>query len=240
MQIELLHYKLEREWDKLSNKHRRYLTPLEKDEILNMSIDDYFDLFAHGRNEKGFQLGFEETQQRIDMLHTLVRSWPEEPVLTPVLIESGIYLIDFDNLQDIYGSFDSARVTVTGCPEDFKVILEQHSDLGTVLQDYHRKPSKVWKRIPGTIRNNKLYLYTNEEFVPEAVKITYLKRPNEVCLGTYTEIPTVDLPGPPIKPKVDCDLPDRYVNLLMTIAAQNLSRLYGQPDTHSQKVAVLT
>ena len=52
MNIEELHYELERRWNKNSNNHRKYLTDLEKDQVLNTAIKEYVDIFFHGRNRR--------------------------------------------------------------------------------------------------------------------------------------------------------------------------------------------
>lgn len=227
--VERAHHLLEIEWNKLSNNHRKYLTDVEKDDVLNIAVFDYVELFAHGNNPKELDLGFEVTEQRIDMLHTLVRSYPESSVIEPDSNTDGIYVF---NLPEDYRAYVTSSLIVSDCSDEFKVIREQHVDLNTVLRDYHRKPSKVFREAVGTVRNDKLYIYTNEEFTPTGLKLTYIKNPTEFCLGTYLEQQTADNPQPQIKPRSNCDLPEEYLRLVITIAKQNLDRIYGNINEH--------
>jgi len=50
--IDFLHFKLEQGYNKLSNNHQKYLTDVEKDEVLNTAIFEYLEIFIHGRNPK--------------------------------------------------------------------------------------------------------------------------------------------------------------------------------------------
>jgi hypothetical protein len=122
---------------------------------------------------------------------TLVYSYPEQPILSLTTSDNVIYVADFNNLNLPYRHFVTAYMADRDCG-DVKVNLEQHHDMVTIQTDFHRKANKVWKNVPATIRNKKLNLYTNGIFNPIGVKITYIKQPNEICLGTYTVSPTID------------------------------------------------
>ena len=231
MTIEELHWNLELEYDKLSNSHHGRLTDPEKDRILNIAIHDYVEMFLHGTNPKKYNVGFEVNQQRIDMLDTLVVSYPEQPLLTITQVVTDIYSVDFSNTILTYKSYQSASMTVDNCPDDIGITVEQHGDLNTVLNDFHRSPSKKWKRGVGTIRNNILYIYTKGEYIPKGLKLTFIKKPAEVILGTYAALPTPDEPNPTILlTKTECDLPSEYHDLVILLAVQNLQRIYEQPS----------
>lgn len=242
MQIEKLHYLLELEWNKNSNAHRKGLTDLEKDMILNMSIFDYVEMFLHGINSKGFDIGFEVTTQMLDMLDTLVVSYPEQPELYPAREEDGLWMIDLSRLKYTFKNYKTSWLFIEGCELPFEVSLEQHGDRNNVLKSHHRKASRLWKHIPAFLRNNKLYLHTGD-MVPDTFRITYIKKPAEVCIGTYQDIPTVENPNPPLKNKVECDLPEEYHYLLIRIAVQNLYRIYGEVQQDAlidKKISQLT
>lgn len=219
MQVERLHYLLELQWNKLSNNQRTYLTDLEKDTYLNIAIKDYFEIFGHGRNPKGINLGFEVIQQRKDQLNTLVR----EVDLIPTLLSTNKYFMEF---PEDYGTYSTCRATIEDCTNTNKVVIEQHGDKDTVLNDHHRKPSKKWAKCVGFEINGGLNIHTDNQVVT-SVELTYWKKPDEVALGTYNDIPSTVNPNPPLIPRSNTDLPDKYEDLVVQLAIWNLSKTYN-------------
>ena len=226
--IDFLHFKLEQGYNKLSNNHQKYLTDVEKDEVLNTAIFEYLEIFIHGRNPKNFNIGFEVTQQRIDMLHTLVVSYPEFPKQELTLIDDKIFYYEFP--KD-YRSYRSARVFEVGCDIAYDVNIEQHGDLATARRSFHRKTSKRFQYIIGTIRNNRLYLYPEDELVPNELELTYIRKPTKVCKGTYPSLENRNVANPPLMLKQDCDLPEEYVDIIVSIAVQELARRFSDGNT---------
>ena len=224
--VEQLHYKFKVAYNRLSNSYRKSFSDVEIDEILNTAVFEYVELFYNGSNKNNWNVGFEVTQQRIDMLHTLVKSYPEQPSLN-LSLNDGVYWANLNHTAFPFKSFQAAYLTVNDC--DFTIIidLEQHQDLYTARQNTHRKSSLRWKRCIGTIRDKKLYLYPDGAFVPIKVYLTYIKKPNEVCLGTYPSIENKNIPNAPLKTKTDCDLPEDYIDILVAIAVQEVHRRYS-------------
>lgn len=227
MTTEELHFEFRRRWDKNSNNHRRYLTDLEVDQLYNNVSSDFVDLFATGRNPKKYNLGFEITGAMVDLVSTLVRSYPEQPEISATSLDGDVYVVDFSDLDESYRLFKTAMLRDVSCGL-VEINLEQHHDLGTIRLDHHRKASKRWKRVPATIRDRKMYLYTDGLFDIGGVQVTYIKEPNPVCLGTYTISPTVDNPNPTlIKPASSTDIDPNYHHILVSMAVQEAARMYG-------------
>lgn len=226
--IDFLHFKLEQSYNKLSNNHQKYLTDVEKDEVLNTAIFEYLEIFIHGRNPKNFNIGFEVTQQRIDMLHTLVISYPEFPKQELTLLEDNIFYYEFP--KD-YRSYRSARVFENGCDIAYDVNIEQHGDLATARRSFHRRTSKRFQYITATIRNNRLYLYGEDELSPSTLELTYIKKPNKVCKGGYPSLENRNVINPPLLSRQDSDLPEEYVDIIISIAVQELARRFSDGNT---------
>ena len=243
IQVEQLHYKFKVAYNRLSNSYRKSFSDVEIDEILNTAVFEYVELFYNGSNKNNWNVGFEVTQQRIDMLHTLVKSYPEQPSLN-LSLNDGVYWANLNHAAFPFKSFQAAYLTVNDCAErpldlsasgrlrspqevDINVDLEQHQDLYTARQNTHRKSSLRWKRCIGTIRDKKLYLYPDGAFVPIKAYLTYIKKPNEICLGTYPSIENKNIPNAPLKTKTDCDLPEDYIDILVAIAVQEVHRRYS-------------
>lgn len=227
MTTEELHYEFRRRWNKNTNAHRRSLTDLELDQLYNNVVSDYVDIFATGKNPKRYDVGFEVTQQMIDMVSTLVVSYPEIDELTPESIDGNIYKVDLSSLEIPYRHYITSAINDANCGL-VDVNIEQHHDLSTIRLDFHRKANKRWKRIPGLIRNKVLYLYTDGLFSMDGLQLTYIKEPDKMCLGTYTVAPTVEEPNPTdIKPQSDIDIEDNFHHILVTMAVQEAARIYA-------------
>ena len=232
MQIELLHYELERRWNMNSNAHRKQMTDLEKDQLLNSAIHNYVEMFYSGTNPRKYQVGFEVNQQRIDMLDTLVVGFPEEPLILPTKLGNDMYSFDLNGLTKPYKSYISGQLA-TNCG-DVVLRIEQHGDIARIGADYHRKSSLKWREFYGVQRNDKLIITVDPaiRFI-SGLKLTYLKKPAEVCLGTYSAIPTTTNPKPLNTSKVECDLPADYHEIILMIAEQELHRIYHNVEQFS-------
>ncbi len=243
MTTEELHYEFRRRWDKNSNQHRRYLTDVEVDQLLNNVSSDYVDIFATGKNPRNYNVGFEVTQQMIDMVSSLVRSYPEQPLLIPTSLDGDVYSVDFRELDDNYRHHISSVAIDSDCGKVY-INIEQHHNLNTIKADYHRQANKRWRRIPATIRDKKMFLYTGGLFNLSGIQVTYVKEPDKICLGTYTIPPTVDDPNPVIlKDYSETDIDGNFHHILITMAVQEAARIYGdqfQVAVQSNKLTELT
>lgn len=225
MRVEELHYQTRFEYNKLVNNHNASLTDVDIDNVLNMSVDDYIDMFFYGKNLKGFNVGFETDQQRIEMLHSLV-SDTQIPAIATTGNKYKFSLVLNQNVNK-YGDYISGTVEVKNCPGKYlELHIAQHND--QVELDFHRKTSLKWERVNGLFKSDFIEIDTHGEFVPTVLNLTYLKKPNVICLGTYQDLYLLQtIPNPPNKVKVECDLPEKYHKLLTKIAVLNLDRIYG-------------
>ena len=222
MKVEELHFEFKRRWDKQANNHRKGFTDVEIDQTLNSAVNEYMYIFGTGRNPKNYDVGFEVNQQMIDMLQTLVVSYPETGTINSIDVDSNI---DYANLPNDYRYLVSAFAVDHICGDE-GITIEKHGDLSSVLKNFHRKANRKFRNIPGTIRADKLYMYHNGVFDIQSVKLTYIKDPAKICIGTYKEITTAENTNPPTKPKQECYLTVDYHDILVDIAVQETSRIY--------------
>lgn len=231
MTIKEMHLEFKWRYNKLDSNHKKDLTPYEIDALLNDAIHSYEEIFWSGNNSKRFKLGFEVTQQRIDMLSTLVVGQPEQPSLSPVVSDTTLNIYEYDlsdtvgDLIEPYSHLVRAYATVEGCDTIFNVKLEQHDDLNRILKDDFRKPSKSWRRLPGVLKRSSdpttetsLYLYTNGEFEIENLYVEYIKEAVKVSLGGYTDV------NGDVTVETHCDLPAHYHTMVVDIAVQEIAR----------------
>jgi hypothetical protein len=103
--------------------------------------------------------------------------------------------------------------------QDLVVYLSEEANVSVVLNDYLRKPSFEWRETFATMMENKIKVYTNDEFTVKNVKFTYYKMPLRIqiagCADPYTlQISTAD---------VECEFPDDIVEVLIDSAASILA-----------------
>lgn len=221
MTIELLHWEVRNEINKLQNNHKKYLTDIEVDSAINKGINDYINLFYYGHTDIAPIEGFEENRQRLDMFDTLI-GCVTETSNTDDYCGYKRNKIDFNRLD--FKSLISASVC-SKCGIT-KVTEVAWNELDANLQDYHRQPSNRFKRILGTFKQDILYIYSESALTD--VNITYLKKPNEVCIGTYPDLSNKDNDPTNLKEKVECNLPDCFHYLVIKLAVRNLQRIYEQ------------
>lgn len=238
IKVEELHSKFEMAYNRQANNQRRYLNDVEKDELLNYAVFEYVELFTTGVNKNNWNIGFEVTQQRIDMLEPLVKSYPEEPSLNLSVID-GIYIADLSKTAFPLKSFHGAYISISECTDRINVDIDQHQDLNTARQNTHRKSSRAWKRCIGTIRNKKLFLYPDGTMTPLRAFLTYIKQPDRIALGTYPALQDKDIPNAQNLTKTDSDLPAQYIDIVVAIAVQEAHRRfsnYNDLQVNSQKI----
>lgn len=238
IKVEELHSKFEMAYNRQANNQRRYLNDVEKDELLNYAVFEYVELFTTGVNKNNWNIGFEVTQQRIDMLEPLVKSYPEEPSLNLSVI-NGIYIADLTKTAFPLKSFHGAYISISECTDRINVDIDQHQDLNTARQNTHRKSSRAWKRCIGTIRNKKLFLYPDGTMTPLRAFLTYIKQPDKIALGTYPALQDKDIPNAQNLTKTDSDLPAQYIDIVVAIAVQEAHRRfsnYNDLQVNSQKI----
>ena len=238
IKVEELHSKFEMAYNRQANNQRRYLNDVEKDELLNYAVFEYVELFTTGVNKNNWNIGFEVTQQRIDMLEPLVKSYPEEPSLNLSVID-GIYIADLTKTAFPLKSFHGAYISISECTDRINVDIDQHQDLNTARQNTHRKSSRAWKRCIGTIRNKKLFLYPDGTMTPLRAFLTYIKQPDKIALGTYPALQDKDIPNAQNLTKTDSDLPAQYIDIVVAIAVQEAHRRfsnYNDLQVNSQKI----
>ncbi len=218
MIIERLHLEIKTRYNKLNSNHKKDFPPAILDDAINKAQDDYLEIFYSGNNTKEYKLGFEVTQQRMDMLKSLVTR--QSPTLS--LISTNQYSVDLSTLTPKYKHFLRAKLKQDNCPSLLEIV--RLNDLDFKLDDANVKPSKLWNRAIGCFSNNKLIIYTDG--VATNLELEYLKVPRNVFIGGYNtlEYTAGDLTAyNSASPKVTSEL-DHH-DLLVDMTVQYLSRV---------------
>lgn len=235
MTIDRLRFEIKLRWNALNSNQKQDFPDAYLDDIINNSIEDYVEMFYTGTNPKKFNIGFEVTQQRIDMLSTLVVPFK---AATGVLVQTNIYKVDLGVLNPDYRHFLRGSVIAVSCDNKrIPIEIVRHNDIDKKLLDENTKPSLKWLRALGTFKQEgdgtALYIYTDSNFTATSVELEYLRNPVKVYSGGYDTLEFLfgDLTKPKIgDPKIECDLPENYHNILVDIAIQNISRIFRDPN----------
>jgi len=245
MIIREIHWEVKQRYNKLDSNFKKDLTPMEIDALIWDVVVDYVDIFYSGNNSKQYKFGFEVTQQRIDMLSSLVISKPLQPSLTPdsisddkyefYLSEEGQLVAPYFHLIRAYATTDCGIVNVK---------IERHNDLNYVLEDAYRKPSRKWKRLVGVIESStnslvesSLYVHSEPGFVITSLDLEFIKCPVRPYFGGYNSIEynnCVATSGASCTTNFDnvslptlartIDIPSKYHPIVVDMAVQELSR----------------
>lgn len=108
-----------------------------------------------------------------------------------------------------------------GCCDDrrMSVYLAEEGNLNQLLFDNAKKPSFEWAETFATLKNNKVNVYTNNEFDISSGALTYYRQPVRIevlgCVDPYTSTQTTT--------DVICEFKDDIVELLIDEAASILA-----------------
>jgi len=221
MVISRLHYEIKFRYNKLNSNHKADLLPAQIDDAINKASDDYVEIFYSGNNTKEYRLGFEVTQQRVDMLSTLV---VPEKQLVPTLVRTNLYKVS-TTITPAYRHFLRGWVVSNGCSTRIPITIVRHNDLDNKLKDDNQKPSLMWQRCLGVFKSDGLYLYT--DYTITDVYIEYLTNPVKVFSSGYDSLEYIQGDTSAYKtadPIVNSNLPNQFHDLLVDMTVQYLAR----------------
>lgn len=240
MTILEMHYDFKVKVDKVDSLNIDSFNDAEIDWIINYAIDVFVKQRYGITNNK--QYGFEVIQKRIDDLRTLHK---KEYEITPTLYKTDLYeaplnqIVDpiTSNVLDNYWFTTRLRVDIRKgqCDKNVGVKQVQTDDLNKALGYSFYGPDFNWGRVIATFNSasdsvnesGSIFLNT-KDFEVVKVYIDYIKKPETVWLGTYTNI--TGILDPNIDNPVDCDLPNSTHSEIITLAASLALGLISDPN----------
>lgn len=193
-------------------------------EAFNKAQLDWCRRNLHGLNV--LQEGDEQSTRRIDDLQILLTT-------TSLILNKKDRYYEVPNIPADY--FQYKRISIVGkndCCDDrnFVVYLAEQANVDQLLRDNNKKPSFEWGETFCTMKDNKIQIYTNDEFevtkavltyyrYPTRIQIKgctdpYLSRPDPTAVNAGLVIPTVDVP---------CEFKDDLIELFIDEAVKILS-----------------
>lgn len=183
-------------------------------EAFNKAQTDWCRRNLHGLNI--VQEGDEQSTRRIDDLQILL-------ITNAIPVQKkDKYYESFDLPQDY---FQWKRVSITGSNDccndrDFVVYQAEQANVDLLLRDYNKKPSFEWGETFATMRNNKVQIYTNNEFDINKAYLTYYRQPLKIeianCADPYKSNLADPNAGFVVSPvDVECEFKDDIVELFI-------------------------
>lgn len=221
MTIDRLHHEIKVRWNKVNSNHKKGFPSAYLDDAINKAQDDYVEIFYTANNSKQYRVGFEVTQQRIDMLSSLVVT---DKSITPTFISTGKYSLNLNTVSPKYRHFVNGYIVQDSCR--IPITIVRHNDLEYKLQNENTKPSKKWKRCLGTFSNGLLIIYSDG--VITSSFIDYIKEPTKVFSGNYNSLEYVngDLTAyNTSSPKVTSEINSQFHDVLIDMTVQYLASI---------------
>jgi hypothetical protein len=238
MNIQELHYSLDLKIDKIDSLDVDSFNDVEKDWLLNYTIDVFVKQRYGLTNNK--QYGFEASQKRIDDLRTLHKK--EYEIIT-TLFKPDLYEAKLDQITnpltsqitDDYWFSTRLRADIRkgDCIKNVGITQVQTDDLNNALKYKFYAPNFNWGKVLGTFNlssdasDSSIFLYT-KDFEVVTLYIDYIKRPNKVWIGTYDTLDGSLSTG--VDAPVDCDLPDSTHEEITTLASSLALGIISDPN----------
>ena len=116
------------------------------------------------------------------------------------------------------------RVDALACKEccndrRMTIYLAEEGNLNQLLRDKAKKPSFEWAETFATLINNKIHVYTNDEFDISDASLTYYRQPRQIqiegCVDPYTNVESLT--------EVESEFKDDIIELIIDEAVSVLA-----------------
>lgn len=236
MDVASLHYQFKLNKDRIDTLSNIDFRKSEIDWLLNEAQLIVVKTRFNGHNPK--QVGFENTQKRVDDLAPLVIKYPLQPALVPT-DSSGVYEVDLSSLAYTYLHYVSGYVDLVlaeDCTKQVNLKFIQHDDYRNAIRDPFNNASSEFvpfnfgRASSGT--GTSIYIYPDDYSITN-VYIEYLKYPSRISYGNYVFIDGNTYPA------ATSELPEHLHPEIVDVACQIAALNIESPEyvqLKSQKV----
>lgn len=229
MNINEMHYEFKLQANKLDSQKTRNVIPAQIDWLLNSA--SLIELQKRYTPYNGIQKGAEAIHKRTMDLASLHIPTHQEPPLIPTVVDDfygNVYSVNLSEATKpiLYLTEAYATISKSGCGSRLVGMDEmQTADLGEALMQSHYKPSFKWRKVPFRVaysgesdaNPHAIYVYTNDDFTVDDIRIGYYKYPAKVFFSGYGSLDGVYASG---DPQVDSDLPESIHRNIVNTAVQ--------------------
>lgn len=234
--VKYIHHLFKLKMNKLDTGVNYDYPPAFIDTILWEALNEYIEIFYSG-NTKQYKLGFEVTQQRMDMLKDYLVSYPDIPALTYSTTQnfSGVKLEKYNlaSLSQKYKHIVKCSGLDSSCANMILIDIEPFNNIDKMLLDEFNKPKARWYRGKGHVVKDNLFIYVENNL--SELYISYLKIPIKPFFGGYNTLEYIqgDLTAPStLSPQINIELSPDYAgvltNIMVEIASSNVNDFQKQ------------
>ena len=206
MKNETIIIKVQQRLNKLSSHDYDNIEQWQIVEAFNKAQLDWCRRNLHGMNQ--FKEGDEQSKRRIDDFQILLKD---------VVMDTTRHKI-YDETNELPSDYlEYKRVSCSGVSECCKnkhammVYLAEESNVNILLRDENKKPNFSWGETFCTLIDNRIRVYTNDEFSTDNVVLTYYRMPKRIQRAGQVDpykMETVDA-------EVTCEFKDDIVEVLI-------------------------
>jgi len=216
MTTEEIHIKIKNNLNKLDSHDYDNLESWQINSAFNIAQLSWVRRNLHGTNY--FREGDESSKMRIDDFQVLLSKHSLQ------LQKKNKYYEAYPLPQDylLYKRLDV--MAKRGCcdSDNMVVYLAEQANINVILNDEFRKPSFEWRETVCTLMDNKIQIWTNDEFEIESAELVYYKMPPEIELINTYNINTQSLSTQTINPIFKDDIVEVIINEACKILAGNI------------------
>jgi hypothetical protein len=208
MQNSVISIKIKQRLNKLDSQDYDNIECWQIVEAFNKAQVEWSRRQLHGLNV--VKEGDEQSTRRIDDLQALLITTDlpanNEQIAYSIAIPENYLQWKRVDAYAKQGCCDNRRMTI---------YLAEEANINQLLRDDGKKPSFAWAETFATIKNNKVYIYTNDDFEISKTAITYYRQPRRIqiqgCIDPYT--------GEESTSNVLCEFKDDIIEVILDDAA---------------------
>lgn len=213
----LLQIKIKERLNKLASLDYDNIECWQVSEAFNKAQLEWVRRQVHGANQ--FKEGDESSKMNIDDIQLLIT----DTLTTPIVLSKYDVYYEAKSLPSDYLYFKRFSVkAISDCckdPRQMTVYLAEVANVDILLNDDFRQPSAKWGETFCTLANNKLKVYTNNEFDLTQPVLYYFRKPREVefenCVNPSTGAIAIS--------NITCEFKDDITEMLVDEAAAILA-----------------
>ena len=212
MQNSVLTIKVKQRLNKLDSQDYDNIECWQIVEAFNKAQVEWSRRQLHGLNI--VKEGDEESTRRIDDLQALL--------ITSTIPASDEEIAFSIAIPENYFQWKrvDAYASNSCCPDRRMVVyLAEEANLSQLLRDDAKKPSFEWGETFATLKNNRIYVYTNGEFNVSSMALTYYRQPQKIqvqgCVDPYTGVQSTT--------NVECEFKDDIIEVIIDEAVSILA-----------------
>ena len=208
MQNSVISIKIKQRLNKLDSQDYDNIECWQIVEGFNKAQVEWVRRQLHGLNV--VKEGDEQSTRRIDDLQALLITTDlpssNEQIAYSIAIPENYLQWKRVDAYAKQGCCDNRRMTI---------YLAEEANINQLLRDDGKKPDFNWAETFATIKNNRVYIYTNDTFEITKTALTYYRQPRRIqiagCIDPYTGVASPN--------NVECEFKDDIIEVILDDAA---------------------